>query len=220
MVSRIFHSTVRRRVGIIQMIMLMPLETPQILSIIREPVRARAAALDCLVAGGIVLFPTETVYGLGVDSRLPSAMERLYNLKQRPKEKPFQWLIADADVARRQSPSWDDAAERLARAFWPGPLTLVVDGIGWRVPRHDWLLGWLRELGRPLVATSANLAGAPPARSCAAALEALGGRVSLALDGGEIPEGEVSTVARIEEGRLHILREGALKEDALRRIFP
>ncbi len=217
MVSRIFRSTVRRRVGIIQTVM--PAETPRILSIVREPVLARTTALECVAAGGIVLFPTETVYGLGVDSRQPAAMERLYDLKQRPKEKPFQWLIADADLARRQSPTWDDAAERLARAFWPGPLTLVVNGIGWRVPRHDWLLGWLRELGRPLVATSANLAGAPPARSCAAALEALDSGVSLALDGGEIPEDEVSTVARIEQGRLHILREGALKEGALRRIL-
>jgi L-threonylcarbamoyladenylate synthase len=181
---------------------------------------ARDAALGALRRGELALFPTETVYGVGADAAHPAAVARLAAAKGRPDGKPFQWLVSDADAARRGSTGWDDRAARLARAFWPGPLTLVLpagDGtVGWRVPAHDWLLGLLRALGGPIVASSANPAGLPPPKTCAEAVRLLGGSASLAVDGGTIAEGSPSTVAELTRDGLRVLRPGAISEEALR----
>ena len=184
---------------------------------------ARVAALDALRRGDLVLFPTETVYGIGAASVHSAAVERLTVAKGRSPRKPFQRLIADAAVARRDSTGWDDRAERLARAFWPGPLTLVVpakDGtLGWRVPRHEWLLGLLRELGEAIVASSANPSNTPPPKTCAEAIRLLGTSVALAVDGGTAPEGEASTVAELTAHGLRVLRTGAVSETALLQVL-
>ncbi len=185
---------------------------------------AKREALACLRAGGILLFPTETVYGLGVDSDQPAALERLCELKGRPREKSFQWLIADTAAARSRSAGWSEDAEKLARAFWPGPLTLVVPAeggtLGWRVPDHPWLQEVLRELGRPLVATSANRSGQPPCVSPREALRAMAGGISVAVDGGEMAGGRASTVAALEAGgRLRVLRPGVISKEMLRQAL-
>jgi L-threonylcarbamoyladenylate synthase len=137
-------------------------------------------ALAAIERGEVILFPTETVYGLGVDSGNAAAVDRLYELKGRPKIKPFQWLISDVALARATS-AWSPAAEKLAAAFWPGPLTLVVqlssnaeETRGWRIPDHAWVLELLTKLGRPLVATSANRAGEPAALNFEEAMKTIG----------------------------------------------
>lgn len=181
---------------------------------------ARAAALDVLRAGELLLFPTETVYGIGGDAQNPAARARLAAAKGRAPDKPFQWLVADIATARRGSSGWDERAERLARAFWPGPLTLVVSSgettIGWRMPRGDWLLGLLRAWGAPLAASSANPSGASPPKSCAEAVALLGETAALAVDGGPIPPGAASSVAQLTRDGLLLLRRGAIPEAALR----
>jgi len=176
-------------------------------------------ALHTLQQGGILLFPTETVYGVGADSAQPEAIERLYEMKGRPKEKPFQWLVSSKEIAHQNSVVWTKSAERLASAFWPGPLTLVVPGqdgtIGWRVPKHDWLLELLRKLNRPLVSTSANLAGESPALSCEQGVQKLGRHIQLAVDGGDVLLGKPSTVVKVVADRVDILREGAISREAI-----
>lgn len=184
---------------------------------------SRATALEALRRGELILFPTETVYGIGGDAAHPAAVERLAAAKGRPYGKPFQWLVADTAAARRGSTGWDDRAERLARAFWPGPLTLVVpagnETLGWRVPRQAWLLDLLHELGHAIVASSANPSNTPPPKTCAEAVRLLGASAALAVDGGTVPKGEASTVAELTPRGLHILRAGAIPEAALREVL-
>jgi len=196
----------------------------RVLSLAREPKAALDAALQIVRSGGIILFPTESVYGLGVDSARSDAIERLYKLKGRPRKKPFQWLASDIDSARLASKGWDEQAEKLARAFWPGPLTLVVPThrgrtIGWRVPRHAWLLEFLRRLGRPLAATSANPAGKPAPKTFKTALRPFLNAIELALDEGAIESGTASTVVALKLSRIQILRHGAISEKAIRKAI-
>ncbi len=178
------------------------------------------AALNAVLRGEVILFPTETVYGLGVDSARPEAVELLYEWKGRPREKPFQWLAANVEQVRAGSCRWDDLAERLAKAFWPGPLTLVVPAgegtIGWRIPNHNGLLEFLKQLARPLIATSANLSGIPPPVEFQAALLEFDSRVAVALDGGTCVAGVPSTVVEVQGERVRILRPGAISEEKIR----
>lgn len=187
--------------------------------IFQETREAQTQIIASILRGEIILFPTETVYGLGVDSENPAAIERLYILKGRPSEKPFQWLISNVEFAKTHSTKWNEKAERLARAFWPGPLTLVVPAgdstIGWRIPRHDWLLGFLKALGRPLVATSANLSGQPAPKTFLNAIQDFRNEASVAVDGGDLKEGKASTVVAIQGDEIQILRQGAISHQEI-----
>ncbi|MCC7519700.1 MAG: threonylcarbamoyl-AMP synthase [Verrucomicrobiae bacterium] len=184
---------------------------------------ARVFAVEALRRGELLIFPTETVYGIGADAQNAAAAERLTVAKGRPLGKPFQWLVATPEIARRGSSFWDPRAERLARAFWPGPLTLVVPAgersVGWRVPRHTWLLELLHAWGGALMASSANLTGLPPPKACAEAVRGLGGSVSLAVDGGILPPGEASTVVEFTPEGMRLLRSGAIPEESLRAVL-
>lgn len=188
----------------------------------RDAPAALERARQVVDAGGVVLFPTESVYGLGGRCDRPEAIERLYVLKGRPREKPFQWLVPDAAMARARSDDWSEAAARLARAFWPGPLTLVVRAagqtVGWRVPRHDWLHAFLQELSVPLVATSANRAGQPAPADFPAALRPFDGQIDLAVDGGPARGGIASTVVAAVDGTVKVLREGAIPAVAIAEV--
>ena len=196
----------------------------QILSLKSQSKEALAASLETFSQGGIILFPTESVYGLAVDSRSPSGIEQLYELKGRPKEKPFQWLVSDMLMIRSQSTIWNEDIEKLATTFWPGPLTLVlpsIDGatVGWRIPKHDWLLGLLKVLGHPLIATSANLSGQPALKEFKAALQPFQDHINLALDGGAIESGIPSTVVKWQPEGFKILREGTISQKNLDQVL-
>ncbi len=185
-----------------------------------------------LAGGGLVLLPTETVYGVAASVARPEAVGRINEVKERPEGTPLQVLVADAAAARELAAGWPPGAERLARRFWPGPLTLVVPAaaglpaavtgpgatVGLRCPDHALALRILRRCG-PLAASSANRGGQPPAVDLPAALAALGERVELAVDGGPAPGGVASSVVRVG-GAMELLREGALSrgelEDAIR----
>ena len=190
---------------------------------ISEEKIARKETLVTLVRGEIIIFPTETVYGVGVDSENAAAIKKLYKLKGRPEGKPFQWLVHDAKIAKAGSLQWGEQAEKLARAFWPGPLTLVMpakDGtMGWRVPKQSWLLGLLKEWGRPLTATSANISGEPPPKDLSTAIKPFSQEAGVAVDGGEIGEGPASTVVILDGDHIRILRQGAISEEDISRIL-
>lgn len=189
----------------------------------QENVR-RAAAL--LSEGGLVAFPTDTVYGLGADAFNRAAVLRIYAAKGRPSNKAIAVLLpsaADIDqVAGRISPE----ALRLAERFWPGPLTLVVPKnprvpdvvagatVGVRVPDHAVALALL-DLSGPLAATSANLSGKVSPVTAGEVLQQLGGRLELVLDGGSSPGGLASTVVDCTQSELVVLRPGPLSREDL-----
>lgn len=181
------------------------------------PVNEAAAALE---AGGIVVFPTETVYGIGVLDNRPEAVERLRELKERPAHKPFQMLVDDIEAARRYGAVFSKHARNLANAFWPGPLTLVVpDGtgsgtLGIRIPDSPFMLALCRKVGRPIITSSANKAGAEPPMDAAAA-DVFGDAVDLLIDGGGLVEGVPSTVVECREDGFTILRDGDIDREAI-----
>ncbi len=187
-----------------------------------DPRPAAVRAAEVLRGGGVVVFPTETVYGVGVAAGDPVALDKLRRLKGRPAEKPFQHLAADVDMAKRLGAVFSGRAERLARRFWPGALTLVLpDGrspggtLGIRIPDSPFVLALCRELAGPIVTSSANAAGSPPPATAAAA-DAFGDDVDLLVDGGEAVGGVASTVARCVGEEVHILREGGVSGAAIR----
>jgi L-threonylcarbamoyladenylate synthase len=194
---------------------------------------AIAAAARCLSEGGLVAFPTETVYGLGADATQAPAIARLYEAKGRPSFNPLIAHVADI-AAARQIARFDATAMRLAEAFWPGPLTLVLpktaqckvaelataglDTIAIRVPAHPVAQGILRAFGGAVVAPSANLSGHVSPTTAAHVANDLSGRVDLILDGGAVSVGVESTIlACFEEAML--LRPGGLPREAIERVL-
>ena len=182
--------------------------------------------------GGLVVFPTETVYGLGVDARQPAAVERLVRVRGRDDGKPILVLVRDLAMASLVACAVSPAAERLARQFWPGPLTLVLPAraglpaaltagtgtIGVRVSSHPQAAALVAALDGPLTAPSANPPGLDPAHSAAAARGYFGTAVDHYLDGGGLPGG-ASTVAVAEGNTVRVLRAGPISADALRRAL-
>jgi len=171
--------------------------------------------------GEIVAFPTETVYGLGARADDPAAVRRLRALKRRPPEKRFTILIPAPPETRRYAAPLCPAAEALARAFWPGPLTLVVTAlrggeVGLRCPDFEPTREMLRAAGVPVAAPSANLSGRPPATTAPDVLEVFDGLVAAVLDGGPVRLAVASTVVRVSGSEVVVLREGAIPEARIR----
>jgi protein-tyrosine phosphatase len=188
-----------------------------------DPRRPDRRAVDQAVAalrrGALVVLPTDTVYGVAADPAAPGALERIYEAKSRDRGKPVPFLVPDAAAVTRAGAVMGWRARRLARRYWPGPLTLVLPtggGFeGFRVPDHPVTLAVLRAIGGALRVTSANLSGQPAARDAAAAAAALTGHVDLVLDAGPAPLGLESTVVQEDGDTLRILRQGALPAKAV-----
>jgi L-threonylcarbamoyladenylate synthase len=188
----------------------------------------RLAAL--LRGGGVVAYPTETFYGLGALARDGAALARLARAKGRPEGKPLPLIAADVAMVE-QVASLGPVARRLASRFWPGPLTLVlpvrpglpesVTGgtgtVGIRVPGSEVARALCRAAGAPVVSTSANPSGGPPPASASALDAALVARIDGVLDAGATPGGRPSTVVRVDDERLTLLRDGAIPFDAVER---
>ena len=147
-------------------------------------------------------------------------LRKLYAAKGRPPDKPIPLMVADVAMVADEGAALTPLAEALAQRFWPGALTLVLDTpagtVGFRVPDFAATRAVLLAVGGPLAVTSANRSGEPPARRVEEAVEALGPAVVLALDAGPVPGGIASTVVRVFEDRLAILRKGAISESAIR----
>jgi L-threonylcarbamoyladenylate synthase len=195
--------------------------------------KAIEAAARCLAAGGLVAFPTETVYGLGADAADGEAVARLYVAKGRPAFNPLIAHVAGIDVARTAG-VFTDAAERLAAAFWPGPLTLVLakqpdcgiadlalaglDTVAVRVPAHPVARALLAAFGGPIVAPSANRSGHVSPTSAAHVLADLRGRIDLIIDAGPCEIGVESTIISCV-GEPNLLRPGGLPREDIERIL-
>ncbi len=180
-------------------------------------------AAEILAGGGLVAFPTETVYGIGANAADPGAMERLRTLKDRPADKPFSVHIADPDGLEGLVNPVPVVARKLMDRFWPGPMTIVFgradDAVGVRLPDHEIARAFIRACGVPVVAPSANLAGQIPATTAAEVAAALDGRIDAILDGGPAPGGEPSSVVRVWRTGWELLREGAVLEDEIDRAM-
>jgi L-threonylcarbamoyladenylate synthase len=195
---------------------------------------AIGAAARILADGGLVAFPTETVYGLGADATNAAAVARLYAAKGRPAFNPLIAHVGDAATARALA-RFDAAAETLAGAFWPGPLTLVVpksaacpvaelataglDSIAVRVPAHAIARALIAALGRPVVAPSANRSGHVSPTTADHVLADLADRIELVLDGGPASVGVESTIVACLDDRVTLLRPGGIPREAIERAL-
>jgi L-threonylcarbamoyladenylate synthase len=181
------------------------------------------AAAEILRAGGLVAFPTETVYGLGANALDPAAVGKIFEMKGRPETSPLIVHVASVEMAREIVAEWPPLAGELARLWWPGPLTLVLPKkslvpdivtsglptVGVRMPNHPIALALIEEAGVPVAAPSANrFTGLSPTTADHVRVT-LGDAVPI-LDGGPCPVGIESTVVAIEDGRLKLLRPGMI----------
>jgi L-threonylcarbamoyladenylate synthase len=199
----------------------------------RADAASAAEAAAILAAGSLVAFPTETVYGLGADATNGAAVARLYEAKGRPAFNPLIAHVADLQSAQKLV-RFDAAAARLAAAFWPGPLTLVLprvadcpvadlasaglDTLAVRVPNHPVARAILAAFGKPIVAPSANRSGHVSPTTAAHVLADLGGRISLIVDGGATPVGIESAVVACL-GAPALLRPGSLPRTAIEDVL-
>lgn len=190
-------------------------------------------AADALRAGRLVVFPTETVYGLGADAKQEKAVARVFAAKGRPHFNPLIVHVQDVSAAR-QIARFDPMAERLAFTFWPGPLTLVLemrpeagisalataglDTVAVRVPAHPVAQALLMQFGGPLVAPSANPSGRVSPTRAEHAAEGLGPDVAMTLDGGPSAVGLESTIVGWDMGEPVLLRPGGLPREVIERL--
>ena len=180
-----------------------------------------------LAGGGVVAFPTETCYGLAVDPFNDRALQRLYQVKHRPADKPVLLLIHDLALLDSLVTAVPEAYAPLIARYWPGPLTLIFPArpalpslltggtgtIGVRISPHPVAQALGRAFGRAITATSANLSEQEPARSATEVRAALGATIDLILDGGRTPADRCSTIIGESDGELHLVRAGAVVID-------
>lgn len=191
-------------------------------------------AANILRRGGLVAFPTETVYGLGANALNAAAVEKIFATKGRPDWNPLIVHVASAAAAKQLVAHWDERAERLAAAFWPGPLTMVLakspevpdlvtaglPTVAIRVPSHPVALALLEAAQLPLAAPSANRSTEISPTRAEHVLKSLGGRVDLILDGGETQVGIESTVVDLSDITARLLRPGVISMTQLRAVMP
>ncbi|MBI2908902.1 MAG: threonylcarbamoyl-AMP synthase [Chloroflexi bacterium] len=186
-----------------------------------------AEALRILKEGGVVAFPTDTVYGIGAAADKERALETIFELKGRPRGKPLQVFLSRVEDMTAVAQDVPDAAWRLAKALLPGGLTLVLGKQAWlsdivtaagdtvaiRIPAHPVPIALVEGLGAPLVATSANLSGQPSAVTAEEARRQLDDRVALIIDAGPAPAGRESTIIDLTGSTPRILRQGMVSRE-------
>jgi L-threonylcarbamoyladenylate synthase len=212
----------------------MPKQT-QVIEIKPGPVDAAKIAkiADILRKDGIMAYPTDTFYGLGVGAYSETAIRKIYLLKKRERGKPLSVVVSGIDMAEKVAASLAPAFSDLSRKFWPGPLTLVIKAkplfppqmlgpggsLALRLPDVPWLLELVRQMDAPITATSANISGEKEIDSREEVIEAFSGKVDLIIDGGKTPWGLASTIVDLTSDKPRILREGAVPSERLRRYL-
>ena len=190
-------------------------------------------AAEILIQGDLVAVPTDTVYGLAGNGLDASAVAKIYEIKGRPAIKPLILLVADISYAETVCALVPDAAMRLADAFWPGPLTIVLprgrtvpdivaaggDTIGVRCPNHPKTLELLRLAGVPAAAPSANISSMPSPKCAGDVLRYFDGKIKCVIDGGTCSLGVESTIVSLVSQPYRILRQGALPEEEIMRVL-
>lgn len=189
-------------------------------------------AVEVLKRGGLVAYPTDTVYGLGANPLNERAVSRIYEIKNRPRNLPLPLLLADKSDLLKVALIVPEIAWRLVEQFWPGGLTLVVKKNAWvpdsitaggdtvavRIPDHPVTIALIRGLGNPIVGTSANLSGKPSPVTAEEVRTQLGNKVDLIVDGGRCPGGIESTVVDVSSASPAIIREGAVSREDITKV--
>jgi L-threonylcarbamoyladenylate synthase len=188
-------------------------------------------ASGALRQGGVIIYPTDTLYGLGADAFSDEAVDKVYEIKGRDERKPTHAVFADMEMVREYA-ELNDAAERLAKRFFPGPLTLIlrkkphvqsgigrgIETIGVRIPDNEFCIELARSFGSPYTTTSANKNGMEPEPTIEKIRSQLGaeaGLVDCAIDAGVLPLSAPSTVVSVADGAPVVLREGAIRTDEI-----
>jgi len=193
-----------------------------------------AQAAECLRSGGLVAFPTETVYGLGANALDPAAVRRIFQAKGRPTTDPLIVHLHDSGQLGTVAAAVPELALKLAEAFWPGPLTLILPRapgvpaevtaggptVAVRVPRHPVAQALLAAAGLPIAAPSANRFARPSPTTAQHVLDDLEGKVELVLDGGPVTIGLESTIVDVTQDPPQVLRPGGLPVEVIRRVAP
>ena len=200
------------------------------------PLKARQQiekAAGIVRAGGVVAFPTDTVYGLGASPFVAEAVERIYAIKQRPRQLPLPILLADESQLETIATPISDIARLFMQRFWPGGLTIVLQKapsfpgrgiikettVAVRIPAHPVTQALIRLAAVPLIGTSANLSGQPSALTAHDVVSQLGSTVDFVIDGGTCPGGVESTVVDVTTGAPVILRKGAVPEAEITKVY-
>ena len=200
-----------------------------------DPDAVRAGAIRetarILAANGVIVYPTETFYGLGANCFSRQALQRIFEIKKRPGSKGLPVLVSDLEMARGLAAEIPPAFQVLASRFWPGPLTVVLKAashlppelagpgrtIGIRLPAVIWLQKLIRVIGLPLVTTSANISGQGEIESAEEVKSVFTGKVDLIVDGGKAPGGQPSTVVDLTGEKPVLIRGGVIARNALGR---
>ncbi len=184
-------------------------------------------------SGGVIAFPTDTVYGLGADALQEKAVKRVYHIKQRPLNIPLPVLIADKEQIELVAASVPDVARVLMKQFWPGGLTLVLparksfrsqavaggETVAVRIPAHDVTLALIKEVGGPLVGTSANIYNYPSTCTADEVRRRLADRIDYIIDGGQSPGGLESSVVDVTGPLPRIIRQGAVPAEHIKAFY-
>ena len=192
------------------------------------PEQAFARCKEVISAGGVIVYPTDTYYGLGADPRNDAAVKRLFDIKGRQSDQPIILLVADASEICDWASEITPQAEVLIKRYWPGPLTLVFNArgnvlkhvtantgtIGLRVPGNALTRSLLRYLGHALTGTSANISRKPSPKTAQEAAT-IAGLVDLILDGGETAGEKPSTIVDVSTALPHVIREGAIPSSSI-----
>lgn len=177
----------------------------------------------------IIAYPTETYYGLGTRYDNEDSLERLYDIKKRPHEKAMPLIIGRAELLSLLTPVIPEAAERLMKQFWPGPLTLILEArerlsshitagtgkVAVRIPGPSFALDLARHLDYPITATSANVTGMPPAETAAQVMDYFGSSVNAVVDLGKTPGNAPSTIVDVTGTEVRIVRQGMISTEAI-----
>ena len=208
-------------------------QSPRNRAILKTTEAGIAAAVAALERGEVIVFPTETLYGLGADAFNEAAVDTVFRLKGRKPDTPIPVLVATEAMLGQLVDDIPPLARKLMQRFWPGPLTLVLParanvlrplmnaggGIGVRISSQPIAMQLVQALGRPLTATSANPSGKNPARTLREAQSYFTGKVNTFIDGGTLTSGTGSTVAEVQGERLRIIRAGDITAAALEQVL-
>ncbi|MCH8289283.1 MAG: threonylcarbamoyl-AMP synthase [Candidatus Marinimicrobia bacterium] len=191
-----------------------------------QPAVRRAS--DLLKEGGIIAYPTDTLYGLGVDPENIQAMEKLFKLKDRRKEKQISLMFSGSEMVKDYFAELTPIESRVINELLPGAITIIIEtrervkfgennSVGVRIPDNEFCKMLTEQYGKPITTTSVNRSGVSPAKSVKEIIDYFPNEVDLILDGGRSPETEGSTVIQIIEEKLLILREGLIGEGEIRK---
>ena len=187
---------------------------------------------EIIRSGGIVIFPTETVYGIGVNGLDEKAIKKLYEVKQRPLNKPISLLVSNMDMIKKVAKDITKLEYLLMEKFFPGPLTIILkkkdivpdvlaannDTVGVRMPANKIALELIEYSGVPIATPSANISGKPSGTNLKDIMKDFEGKVDYFIDGGQSEIGLPSTIVQVIDGVPHILRQGSIKEEDLQNL--